>query len=224
MDNILNLTRLNDEWAGCRKCTRLVAWREQVAQQKRRAYRDIPYWSKPVPGFGDPQASVLAVGLAPGAHGSNRTGRMFTGDASGDFLYSALFRAGFCNQPHARHVHDGLLMRDLFISAVCRCAPPGNKPTGEEVVNCLPYLVREMEIIRPKIIVALGQIAHVYLSRILRPGEIPGRFIHASCLQMKDGRWMVSSYHPSQQNTQTGRLTAPMFDDIWTKVKGILDE
>jgi uracil-DNA glycosylase family 4 len=147
----MSLESLNTELLTCRKCPRLVAWREEVARVKRRAYRDWEYWGKPVPGFGDPRARVMAVGLAPGAHGSNRTGRMFTGDASGEFLYAALFRAGFANQPESRHRDDGLTLKNLYITAVCRCAPPGNKPSPQEIANCQPYMAQEIEIFQPRI-------------------------------------------------------------------------
>ena len=160
-----SLTALNKEIISCRKCPRLVAWREEVARVKRRAYRDQEYWGRPVPGFGDPKARVLIVGLAPGAHGSNRTGRAFTGDASGGFMYPALYRAGFANQPTAVSRNDGLILKDLYIAASARCVPPDNKPTTEELNNCQPYLERELEILEPKVIVCLGRVA---FERILK--------------------------------------------------------
>ena len=160
------LEHLNEEIIACRLCPRLVAWREEVARLKRRAFMDWDYWGKPVPGFGDPKALVMVVGLAPGAHGSNRTGRMFTGDASGDFLYPALHRAGFASQSQAMHMDDGLTLHDLYITAVCRCVPPGNKPTRTEIANCLPYLQREIDLIQPKGFVALGRIAFDELLRL----------------------------------------------------------
>src|SRR5512134_3553659 len=153
------LDQLNQEVISCYKCPRLVAWREEVARVKRRAYQGQEYWGKPVPGFGDPKARVLVVGLAPGAHGSNRTGRQFTGDASGGFLFPALYRAGFANQSSAESRGDGLILKDMYITASGRCAPPANKPTSEELDNCQPYLEREMEILKPKVIVCLGRIA-----------------------------------------------------------------
>ena len=160
-----SLSALNKEITICRKCPRLVAWREEVARVKRKAYINEEYWGKPVTGFGDPKARVLVVGLAPGAHGSNRTGRMFTGDASGRFLYPALFKAGFANQAEAESRSDGLMLKDMYITASARCAPPDNKPSPEELNNCQPYLVRELEIIKPKVIVCLGRIA---FDRILK--------------------------------------------------------
>src|SRR3989304_5003599 len=160
------LDELNNEIIACRKCPRLVQWREQIARVKRKAYKDHEYWGKPVPGFGDPQARVLVVGLAPGAHGSNRTGRQFTGDASGGFLFPALHLAGFANQASAESRSDGLLLKDMYITASGRCAPPDNKPSLEELNNCQPYLEREIEIIKPKVIVALGRVAYVRVLRI----------------------------------------------------------
>src|SRR6476659_4716691 len=165
MTNQSELEKLNAEIIQCRKCARLVEWREEVARVKRKAYIDQEYWGKPVPGFGDPNARVLIVGLAPGAHGSNRTGRSFTGDASGGFMYPALYRAGFASQPTAVSREDGLTLKDLYIAASARCVPPDNKPTREELDNCQPYLERELEILKPKVIVCLGRIA---FERILR--------------------------------------------------------
>ncbi len=215
----------------CQKCPRLVAWREQVARERRKAYRDEVYWGKPVPGFGDIHGRVLAVGLAPGAHGANRTGRMFTGDGSGDFLYQALFRAGFANQPVSRAVGDNLALSDMFISAVCRCAPPGNKPQPEEIANCLPYLQTEVDLMKNlKVVVALGKIAfdgvlrivHQNLGENFRSADYP--FVHGAAYRLSDGLpWLVASYHPSRQNTQTGRLTKEMFDEVWFTVRGLLD-
>lgn len=216
------LFALNTELLACQKCPRLVAWREQVAQTKRRAYRDWDYWGKPVPGFGDPHARVLVVGLAPGAHGSNRTGRQFTGDGSGDFLYPALYRAGFASRPDSHGRDDGLTLTDMYIAPVCRCAPPANKPLPEEMANCQPYLERELELIRPKIIVALGRIA---FDRILRMYNVSARtivFAHAAVHPLNAETWLVCSYHPSQQNTLTGKLTVAMFDQVWQKVNELL--
>ncbi len=226
----MSLESLNTELLACRKCPRLVAWREEVARVKRRAYRDWEYWGKPVPGFGDPRARVMAVGLAPGAHGSNRTGRMFTGDASGEFLYAALFRAGFAIQPESHHREDGLSLKDIYITAVCRCAPPGNKPSPQEMENCQPYLAREIEIIRPKILVALGRVAFERILRIIYDGQPtinnhqpPVAFAHGATYQLMTGHWLLCSYHPSRQNTQTGRLTLKMFDGVWAKARQLLD-
>jgi uracil-DNA glycosylase family 4 len=220
--NTALIEELNRGLVACRDCLRLVDWREQVAREKRRAYRDWDYWGKPVPGFGDPQARVMVVGLAPGAHGSNRTGRMFTGDASGDFLYPALYRAGFASQPDSFFSTDGLTLHGLYITAVGRCAPPGNKPTPAELDNCQPYLQRELELIRPKVLVALGRIA---FERLLRIYSIPANsltFAHGALHSLDTDRWLLCSYHPSRQNTQTGRLTVEMFDTIWSKVRELL--
>lgn len=211
----------------CRRCERLVAWREQVAREKRRAYQDWDYWARPVPGLGDHRARVWVVGLAPGAHGANRTGRMFTGDSSGDFLFSALYRAGFANQPVARHRDDGLVLKDVYISAVCRCAPPQNRPMREELNNCFPYLAWEFRhLSRLEGIVALGQIA---LQGVLQLFHAPGfkeadlKFGHGVFLPASQKRpWVLASYHPSRQNTQTGRLTVEMFDAIWQRVRELL--
>ena len=204
----------------CRDCERLVAWREHVAREKRRAYLDWDYWGKPVPGFGDSRARLLVVGLAPGAHGSNRTGRMFTGDASGEFLYASLYRAGFANQPVSIDRCDGLGLKDVFISAVCRCAPPGNKPAPQEIKNCRKYLLAEIALLNPVLgIVALGKIAFDEVLDILLPaGESKNAypFSHGAFYSLPAGLpWLLASYHPSRQNTQTGRLTATMFDAIW---------
>ena len=216
------LSELNREVIGCRKCPRLVVWREQVAREKRRSYRNQEYWGKPVPGFGDPTAKVFVVGLAPGAHGSNRTGRQFTGDASGDFLYPALHRAGFASQQISQSRDDGLVLLDLYTAPVCRCAPPDNKPSTSEISNCLPYMERELKIIQPRILVALGRIAFDNILRILSTREEIS-FIHNGVHSLPGGRWLVSSYHPSRQNTQTGRLTEPMFDQVWKTVRALLE-
>ncbi len=219
-----SLDSLNKEIVACRKCPRLVEWREEVARVKRRAYQNQEYWGKPVPGFGDPKARVLVVGLAPGAHGSNRTGRQFTGDASGGFLFPALYRAGFANQPSAESRSDGLLLKDMYITASGRCAPPANKPSPEELNNCQPYLERELEIIRPKVIVCLGRIAFERVLRIYSVRTPARKFGHGAAYRLENGTWVLCSYHPSQQNTLTGKLTVEMFDDIWKKAKKLLDE
>lgn len=226
-DDLQHWQTVEDAIVACQACPRLVEWREEVARTRRRAYRDQEYWGKPVPGFGDHQARVLVVGLAPGAHGANRTGRVFTGDGSGEFLYRALFKAGFANQPTGRHRGDGLVLNDLYISAVCRCAPPGNKPTTQEIANCLPYLQQELSLLkRLKVIVVLGQIAFDYTLRLYRQNgyQIPKvSFGHGAVESLGDGLpWLVSSYHPSRQNTQTGRLTEAMFDEIWMRVVELL--
>ncbi|MCX6024801.1 MAG: uracil-DNA glycosylase [Chloroflexi bacterium] len=212
----------------CRRCPRLVAWREQVARERRRAYREWDYWGRPVPGFGDHAARVLAVGLAPGAHGSNRTGRMFTGDASGDFLYPALHRAGFATQPSSTSREDGLALTDLFITALCRCVPPANKPTPREIANCRPFLATELGLLpHVRVIVALGRLAFEEVWRI-HPHD-GGRlahfaFAHGAHARIGEGLpWLIASYHPSRQNTNTGRLTARMFDRIWTLARKLAE-
>ena len=217
-----NLKILNEEIISCRKCPRLVAWREEVARVRRKAYRDQEYWGKAVPGFGDPEARILIVGLAPGAHGSNRTGRVFTGDASGGFLYPALYRAGLANQPLAISKDDGLVLKDIYIAAVAHCVPPGNKPVPEELDNCQPYLERILEILKPTVIVCLGSIAFARVMRIYSIRNPAWKFGHGALYQMDHATWVLCSYHPSQQNTQTGKLTAAMFDEIWTKAKSLL--
>ena len=219
------LETLNQEIIQCRKCPRLVEWREEVARVKRKAYKDHEYWGKPVPGFGDPQARVLVVGLAPGAHGSNRTGRQFTGDASGGFLFPALYRAGFANQAEAESRSDGLILKDMYITASGRCAPPDNKPSPAELNNCQSFLERELQIIQPKVIVCLGQIAFERILKIDSEGK--GRssiykFGHGASYQLQN-IWIICSYHPSQQNTLTGKLTVDMFDQIWKKAKSLLE-
>jgi len=222
-----NFDSLEKEIIACRKCPRLVSWREEVGVTKRRAFRDEDYWARPVPGFGDPQAHILVVGLAPGAHGSNRTGRMFTGDASGDFLYPALHRAGFASQPCSLSADDGLTLNHILITAVCRCVPPDNKPLPAEIQNCRPYLVKEMDLL-PNLqgIVALGRIAYDATIQVLglsrKDIELPA-FGHGAFLAPGDGLpWILASFHPSRQNTQTGRLTASMFDQIWSNARKLI--
>ncbi len=218
---------LDQAIVACRKCPRLVAWREQVARKKRRAYLNENYWGKPVTGFGDHRASILVVGLAPGAHGANRTGRMFTGDSSGDFLYRALYAAGYANQPFSRR-GDDLELHNLYISAVCRCAPPANKPTQQEITNCLPYLDREINFLdRLQVIVALGRIAFDGVLRLYRQRspDLPSmHFAHGAVYSLGPGQpALIVSYHPSRQNTQTGRLTPEMFSLIWEIVRSLDD-
>jgi uracil-DNA glycosylase family 4 len=211
--------------AACRKCPRLVAHRERVAREKVRRYRDEEYWGKPIPGFGDPDARVLIVGLAPAAHGGNRTGRIFTGDRSGDFLYCALHRAGFASQPWSRHRRDGLTLRDCYITAAVRCAPPENKPTPDELATCRPYLVEEIRLLRrTRVVVVLGRIAFdAFLKAWLHAGRsLPSRrpgFAHGAEAELPGGVRLVASYHPSQQNTQTGRLTPAMFQRIFARAR-----
>ncbi len=220
----MSLEELKDEVIACRRCPRLVAWREEVARTKRKAFMDWEYWGKPVPGFGDPQARVLVVGLAPAAHGSNRTGRNFTGDGSGGFLYSALYRAGFANQPESNARGDGLKLTDMYITASARCAPPANKPTTEELNNCQPFLEREIEILQPKVIVALGRIAFDRIMRLYSEPKAGKKFAHGAVFRLDAGPWLVSSYHPSQQNTLTGKLTVEMFDAMWAQVRSLLEK
>ena len=224
------LTVLNSEVVACTKCPRLVVYREQIAREKRRAYRDWEYWGRPVPGFGDPEARVIVLGLAPGAHGSNRTGRPFTGDASGNFMYPVLHEAGFANQPNASNRDDGLILRDLYITAAARCAPPQNKPLPLELGNCAPYLERELEgLSKAKVIVALGKIGFdAYLNYLKRRGMLQSKgaylFQHGAKYKMPDGRMLLASYHPSNQNTQTGKLTRAMFVKIFKEAAKIADQ
>ena len=233
----MSLSKLNEEIISCRKCPRLVAWREEVARTKRKAYMDWDYWGRPVPGFGDSNARVLVVGLAPGAHGSNRTGRQFTGDASGDFLFPALFRAGFASQPDSVSRDDGLELMDMYITASGRCAPPKNKPTTEELNNCQLFLEREIALLQPKVFVALGKIAferikRIYFGRLTKDGGQKGAvdglrsmvFSHGATYELDTDHWIVASYHPSQQNTSTRKLTVEMFDEMWAKVKSLLEK
>lgn len=228
------LTDLASTITACCRCPRLVAWREEVARVKRRAYRDETYWGRPVPGFGDPAARLLIVGLAPGAHGANRTGRMFTGDSSGDFLYAALHRAGFANQPVSRSRDDGLALRDAYITAACHCAPPDNKPTAEELAACRPFLAQEIALLPGiQVVVALGRIAFDAVLRIYdmnkpassaKPGLVTPAFAHNAVVSLGPGRpTLIASYHPSRQNTQTGRLTGEMFDQVWVQVCALLE-
>lgn len=220
------LTVLNHEIIACAKCPRLVDYREQVGREKRRAYRDEEYWARPVPGFGDPHARVLILGLAPGAHGSNRTGRPFTGDASGKFMYPILHKAGFASQPNAEHRQDGLRLIDCYITAAIRCAPPNNKPLPSELTNCSGYLDRELAILRNlKVVVALGKIAFdAYLAHLKRAGVLPQTtgmvFGHGKTYELPNGILLLASYHPSNQNTATGKLTLVMFEGVFRTAKG----
>src|SRR5271155_3103396 len=222
------LAALNAEIVDCRKCPRLVVYREKVAREKRRAFRDCEYWGKPVPGFGDAHAGLLILGLAPAAQGGNRTGRVFTGDRSGDFLYQALFRAGFANQATATSKDDGLRLKDAYIAATVRCAPPANKPLPSELANCRPYFERELELIRPRAILALGSIAmRAYLGLLKERGEIRSLaefpFRHGASYPMPgDLPRLFASYHPSQQNTFTGKLTEEMMARLMKEVRRFL--
>ena len=221
---------LNKEIVACRKCPRLVKYREKVAREKRRAYREWEYWGKPVPGFGDAQAQLLILGLAPAAHGANRTGRMFTGDRSGDFLYAALHNAGFANQSTSLNRDDGLQLNNTYIGATCRCAPPDNKPLPRETLNCRSYLEREIEILKPKAILALGKIAwDGYLDILKQRGAIGSRelykFAHGAEAEVAPQTpRLFGVYHPSQQNTQTGRVTPAMYAKVLANIRRFLEQ
>jgi uracil-DNA glycosylase family 4 len=215
------LQEIEAEVVECRACPRLVAWREQVATDKRAAFRAEEYWGRPVPGFGDPDARIVIIGLAPAAHGANRTGRMFTGDRSGDFLYAALHRVGLANQPTSTDRHDGLALTDVWITAPVRCAPPANKPTPSERDACLPFMERELEQVPARVFVTLGSFGFQGLCSILGVRPRP-RFAHGVEVALPDGRWIVGSYHVSQQNTFTGTLTEPMFDAVLRRAKELV--
>lgn len=228
----MNWDDLEARIVACHLCPRLVRWREETARTRRRAYLDQEYWGRPVPGWGDRNARVLIVGLAPAAHGGNRTGRIFTGDSSGDFLFAALHRAGFANQPTSRSRDDGLALTGAYIAAAARCAPPDNKPTPEELANCLPYLLQEIALLKDlAVIVALGRIGFEAVLRAfedrptcLRRSALLPPFAHAAVISPGEGLpAVVASYHPSRQNTQTGRLTAEMFDRVWRHARNLAD-
>jgi uracil-DNA glycosylase family 4 len=218
------LEQLNRQIVACTRCPRLVAHCQQIGREKRRAYLEWEYWAKPVPGFGDPEGRVLILGLAPGAHGSNRTGRPFTGDSSGNFMYPVLHRTGFANQPTAKHREDGLRLRDAYITAAVRCAPPGNKPTPGEIANCAAFLDRELACLsNVRVVVALGRLGFdAYLNYMKRCGLVQSKaeyhFAHGAEYKLPDGRILLASYHPSNQNTQTGKLTEEMFTEIFRRV------
>jgi uracil-DNA glycosylase family 4 len=230
MTNETGLRVLEEEIIRCRRCPRLVEYREKVAKEKRRAFREWTYWGRPVPGFGDPRAKLFILGLAPGAHGSNRTGRMFTGDRSGEFLYAALYKAGFANQATWLRPADGLELRNVYIAAAVRCAPPANKPLPSEILHCRGYLERELALLRPKVVLALGKIAwDAYLDILKSEGVIASRakyiFAHGAVAKLPgDGPRLVGVYHPSQQNTQTGRVTLAMYAVILRKIQKLLGQ
>jgi uracil-DNA glycosylase family 4 len=225
--NTTGLAALAEEVGHCRRCPRLVAWREEVARERRAAFADQEYWGRPLPGFGDPSARVLVLGLAPAAHGANRTGRMFTGDRSGDFLFAALSRAGFANQPVSTGRDDGLRLTDMWITAAVRCAPPANRPTPVERDACLPFSTRELELLtNVQVILCLGAFAWDAGLRLLatlavsgvRPPSPRPRFGHGA--ELNGGRYrLIGCYHPSQQNTFTGRLTEPMIDSVLRRAR-----
>jgi uracil-DNA glycosylase family 4 len=221
---------VHEEVCACRKCPRLVKYREKVARDKRRAFREWTYWGRGVPGFGDPRAQLFILGLAPAAHGANRTGRVFTGDRSGDFLYKALHKAGFANQPTSLHRDDGLRLQNAYIAAAVRCAPPANKPLPSEILNCRGYLERELDILRPQAVLALGKIGwDAYLEILKLRGQIKSRaayrFSHgAECGFPDDLPRLFGVYHPSQQNTQTGRVTEAMYASVLKRIRSYLSQ
>lgn len=228
-----NLIRVHDDLVACTRCPRLRKFCERIARVKRRAFREQAYWGKPVPSFGDPDARLLIIGLAPAAHGGNRTGRIFTGDRSGDFLFGALHRAGFANQPESRCRDDGLELKDAYVTAVLHCAPPGNKPARIELDRCRNYLVRELhQLNRIEAVLALGRIAFdEFLKTAIQIGWITHRrgirFSHGARYRLGEGESfrlprLFASYHPSQQNTQTGRLTPPMVDHVLSEIRKVL--
>jgi uracil-DNA glycosylase family 4 len=227
--NVDALERLNARIVACRLCPRLVAHREAVAAAPPRRYRGQAYWARPLPGFGDRQARLLLIGLAPAAHGGNRTGRIFTGDESGHWLYRALWEAGFANQPTSLHREDGLQLRDAYVTATARCAPPANKPRPEEIAACEPYLLEELRLLdRVRVVVGLGRIGWQAYMRARRalgqplPRPLP-RFGHGACATFEDGLTLIASYHPSQQNTFTGKLTRPMLRDVFRTARRLLE-
>ncbi len=222
MSDIDELASLTAEIVACRRCPRLVDWRETVAVDKRAAFADQEYWGRPVPGFGDPQANVVVVGLAPAAHGANRTGRMFTGDRSGDWLYRAMWRSGFASQPESSGCDDGLTLSGAWVTAPVRCAPPQNKPTVAERDTCAVWFDRELGILEPAVFVALGDFSYRSIWRYLGEAghDLPRprpRFTHGLEVVIPNGPVILASFHPSQQNTFTGRLTEEMFDDVFAR-------
>lgn len=228
MNTTKELRIIADEVSACRKCPRLVKYREKVAREKRRMFREWAYWGRPVPGFGDPHAELFILGLAPAAHGGNRTGRVFTGDRSGDFLYKTLYSAGFANQPTSVHKNDGLQLKNAYVAAAVRCAPPENKPLPKEVLHCRTYLEWELTVLRPRAILVLGKFAwDTYLAILKADGRIDKRagykFSHGVEIDMgRDLPRVFGTYHPSQRNTQTGLLTEAMYKGVLTRIRNFL--
>ena len=221
---------LNKKIVSCRKCPRLVEWREQVAEEKVRRFADQKYWGRPVTGFGDPEARLLIVGLAPAAHGANRTGRMFTGDRSGDWLYHTLHKFGFSSSPDSTSREDGMTLKNCYITAVVRCAPPANKPLPDEIEKCRPFLLKELSMLtKLRVVMALGRIAFEDTLTSLNEAGITNisarpKFSHGATCNLGDSLTLIASYHPSQQNTFTGKLTRDMFDTVFEKAAGLLSE
>lgn len=222
------LLRIRQEIVACTRCPRLIEHCLKIGREKRRAYRDWEYWSKPVPGWGDPEAEMLILGLAPGAHGSNRTGRPFTGDGSGNFLYRVLHKTGFASQPTSTHRDDGLQLHNAFITAAVHCAPPANKPSPQEITNCAPHMENEIQALkRVKLVVVLGKIAFdAYLNFLKRQGKLKTKagftFAHGASYPLPDGKTLLCAYHPSLQNTLTGKLTEKMLTDVFRKAQKLL--
>ena len=225
-----SLTVLNQRIASCTACPRLVTYRQRIAKEKRRQYRDWIYWGRPVPGFGDPNARLYILGLAPAAHGGNRTGRIFTGDRSGDWLYEALYTFGFANQPTSEHKDDGLVLSNCYIGAAVRCAPPDNKPMPDEFERCRPYVREELRLLKQvRVVVSLGKIAFDHFLKATReegrplPSPLPA-FGHGETYRLPWGITLIGSYHPSQQNTFTGKLTRPMFHTVFAKASKAISD
>jgi uracil-DNA glycosylase family 4 len=226
MSHIAAWRDLNEQIVACQRCPRLRAHCRQIAEEKRRAFLDWDYWARPVENFGDPRGRLLVVGLAPAAHGANRTGRVFTGDRSGEWLFRALHKAGFATRPESLHRQDGLRLIDCAITATCHCAPPDNKPTRDEIAHCQPWLSATFDIVPARVYLALGQIAwKSIVDEARRRGwvdRVNSKFGHGATAEMGTGRWLLGSYHPSQQNTFTGKLTEPMFDAVFERARNLI--